>query len=227
MTIIIITGGTVDTDFASSFIKQMDNQSGADMFIAVDGGLGHADKLGIRPDILVGDFDSADPEVLSRYIDAPDIEVRRFNPVKDYTDTDLAIRTAIEKGANCIYILGASGTRTDHMLGSIHCLKQALDAGVRCYLVDTNNRIHLMGGIKPQPVPYIEVLYRDNQWGKYVSLIALTNEVSHVNLSGFAYNMTDGTFCVGQSLGISNEIVDDAATISLEQGILIVAESRD
>ncbi len=221
MTTIIITGGTVDTDFASSFIAN----TTYDCLLAADSGLNAVSRMGLRPDIIIGDFDSVEGDILEGYLSDDGIEIVRFNPIKDYTDTDLAIKTALSKGADCIYILGASGSRIDHMLGSIHCLKSALDAGASCYIVDEHNRIHLLGG--DGAGPYSETLHKGSQWGSYVSLIPLTSSVTGVELTGFAYEMTGGTFNIGESLGISNEIVADAATVTIGQGILIVAESRD
>ncbi len=97
MRILIITGGRIDEDFALSLLKKEKFEH----MIVVDGALAFWDKVEKNPDItchfdhLVGDFDTISPEILKNYLDREDIEVHRFNPEKDYTDTDIALKLAI------------------------------------------------------------------------------------------------------------------------------------
>lgn len=92
MKVLIITGGNIDDDFAFSFLKN----NRYDEVIAVDGGLAFADRAGIKITQLVGDFDTIDGAVLEKYIHREDICVHQFVPEKDYTDTDIAVKLAIE-----------------------------------------------------------------------------------------------------------------------------------
>ena len=97
MRILIITGGRIDEDFALSLLEKEKFEH----MIVVDGALAFWDKVEKNPDIachfdhLVGDFDTISPEILKNYLDREDIEVHRFNPEKDYTDTDIALKLAI------------------------------------------------------------------------------------------------------------------------------------
>ena len=97
MRILIITGGRIDEDFALSLLEKEKFEH----MIVVDGALAFWDKVEKNPDItchfdhLVGDFDTISPEILKKYLDREDIEVHRFNPEKDYTDTDIALKLAI------------------------------------------------------------------------------------------------------------------------------------
>ena len=75
-------------------------------------------RNGIVPDIIAGDFDSVDDDSLDEFSSLPDVEMLRLNPVKDDTDTEFVIREAIRRGATSISILGATGTRLDHVLAS-------------------------------------------------------------------------------------------------------------
>lgn len=67
-------------------------------------------------DYIVGDFDSLPGEILERYRQEGEIPIRTYNPVKDATDTKIALDKALEEGSTEIWILGATGTRIDHVV---------------------------------------------------------------------------------------------------------------
>ena len=95
---LLIASGHVDKYFAERVISALREIENPLMFAAADGGLRTFDMLGLRPALLVGDFDTVEPEILARYLDCPDIEVQRHNPVKDDSDLALAIGALAEKG---------------------------------------------------------------------------------------------------------------------------------
>lgn len=138
---------------------------------------------------------------------------------KDDTDTEYAIREAIRRGAMEIVVIGATGTRIDHVLGNISLLGIGLEEQIKISLVDEHNRIRMIN----QPL----TIRKAEQYGKYVSLIPFSEKVSGVTLRGLKYPLTDYTMGGFNSLGISNEIVSDEATISFSSGELIVIESKD
>ena len=142
-----------------------------------------------------------------------------LNPEKDDTDTEYAIREAIRRGAMEIVVIGATGTRIDHVLGNISLLGIGLEEQIKISLVDEHNRIRMIN----QPL----MIRKAEQYGKYVSLIPFSEKVSGVTLRGLKYPLTDYTMGGFNSLGISNEIVSDEATISFSSGELIVIESKD
>lgn len=213
--VLIVTGGTININFFNEIIKK----EKFDFIIAVDNGLKILDENNITPNIIVGDFDTASQELINKYKEKNDIEIREFNPIKDNTDTDIAVKVAIEKNATEICILGATGTRIDHVIGNIHILKNALDRNVKCVILDENNEIEL---IKNKTV-----IFKSCNDKKYISLIPLTESVENITLRGFKYNLTNGNLKIGSSLGISNEIIEEKAEIKFEKGILIVIRSRD
>lgn len=92
-----------------------------DYLIAVDGGLDHCHKLGLKPDIIIGDLDSASPKFLQTYQDIPQ---RKYPKDKDKTDLELAIEHALEKGAKSFTIFGGCGKRIDHTLANINLLSR-------------------------------------------------------------------------------------------------------
>lgn len=187
--------------------------------IAVDKGLEVLHELNIMPNHVVGDFDSISEEVLRYYQNNSQIIFYKYNPQKDNTDTDIAIQLAIELKSDRITIMGALGKRMDHTLANIHILKYALDAKIPCQIIDANNKIYL---IKEK-----YTLYKEKMYGKYISLIPLTTTAEGITLKGFQYPLKNEVLSIGTSLGVSNEIVEEIATIELKKGILVVVESRD
>lgn len=212
---VIVSGGNVVDDFALRVL----GEQRPDVMIAADAGMEFFYRNGVRPDMIVGDFDSAATEALAYFKEQPDVEIRELNPVKDDTDTEYALRLAIEMGAEQITLLGATGSRLDHVLGNIELLGIGLEAGVTIVMLDANNRIRMMNrGFS---------ISRKEQFGTYVSLLPYTKTVDHLTLTGFKYPLTDYCLKGFCSLGVSNEIADEEATVDFDGGILLVIESRD
>lgn len=215
MNTLIVSGGEINLEFLYKYYNDNKNST----IIAVDKGLNALHELNIIPHHIVGDFDSINKDILSLYSNNPNITIHKYNPEKDYTDTDIAIKLAIDLNSSCINIIGSFGNRIDHLLANIHILMHSLNANIPCYLLDECNKLYLINTTTE--------IHKNKAYGKYISLIPLTSSVTGLTLTGFKYPLKNYTLPVGVSLGISNEIVDDIATISLSNGILIVIESRD
>lgn len=214
---VIITGGRLDVQFASDFIKK----ENPDILIAADKGLAFCELTGIVPTQIVGDFDSLGEKLLPKY-EKMGVEIRKFNPVKDATDTEIAIRLAMELGAETICILGATeGNRLDHLFGNVLTMMIPKQEGIECFLVDKHNRLRIL-------TESLEIR-RDKQYGKYISFVPLTTDVHGVTLSGFKYPLWDQRFHVQSfgSLGISNELTEEVGKITFRSGILLMIESAD
>lgn len=205
-------------EFAYSYIRKYS----FGCTIAADKGMRYFYEQKTAPDYIVGDFDSADPEILQSFQNLNEGKrpaICRFQPEKDETDTELAIRIAMGQGCDVIHLLGATGSRVDHMLGNLHLLGAAMKQGVECRMVDSNNRIRMIcQGM---------TLKREEQYGSYVSLFPFTPQVKGLTLTGFKYPLEDYTLECYHSLGVSNEIIEDEAEISFREGVLIVVESKD
>ncbi|MBE5948063.1 MAG: thiamine diphosphokinase [Lachnospiraceae bacterium] len=214
MKTLIITGGKISADFALTFFENKEY----DCVIAADKGLEVLDKICIKPDYIIGDFDSLEAGILSGY--SKD-RIIKLNPEKDFTDTEAAIRLAIEKGADSVTIIGATGNRLDHVLANISLLMIPLEAGIPAYISDENNRIRL--------IDKNTELKRENCFGDNVSLIPYSDEVTGVTLKGFYYPLNNKNISRFKelSLGISNKITEDKCIIKIKSGILIMIESRD
>lgn len=213
ITTLIISGGDLDLEFLKTFIKNKK----IDYIIAVDSGLEKLDSINLFPNYIIGDFDSIKTNILKNY-ENKDIEIIRLNPEKDFSDTHMALKLAIELKSNEVYILGALGKRIDHAIANIHILKEALDNKIKCKIVDNKNEIQVL----TKGVNNIE-----KSKYKYISLFPLTTQVKGITLEGFKYPLNNVTLNIGHSIGVSNEIINEDAKIYINDGILLVIKSND
>ena len=212
--ILIITGGQVEDHFLADQVAK----EAYSMIIAADHGLTVADRLNLRLDFIVGDFDSVSEKILAKYREKL-IPIETYPIEKDKTDTQIAIELALRYNPAHIDIVGATGTRLDHVLANIHLLMLPMQLGVPAVLVDPNNKIYL----KKDNFKIDKKL----QYGDYVSLLPFTENVTGLTLRGFKYPLSELNLTAGNSLGISNEIKEEEAQIELSEGILLVIEAKD
>ncbi|MBQ3560069.1 MAG: thiamine diphosphokinase [Agathobacter sp.] len=215
MRYVIISGGHIHDAFALDWLEQ----NKYDCMIAADSGMNFLHRNGIVPDIIAGDFDSVGSESLAYYQGLNDVQVMKLNPIKDDTDTEFVIREAIRRGAEEIMVLGATGTRLDHVLANVHLLGIGLEENVSIALVDAHNRIRMISD-------RLEIK-KDEQFGSFVSILPVKGDAKGVTLEGMKYSLKDAEVACFSSLGVSNEIVEDVARITVKQGVLLVIESRD
>ena len=215
MKYVIISGGHIDNAFALDWLEQNDY----DCMIAADSGMDFLHRNEIVPDIIAGDFDSADTDSVAYFQGLNNVHIIKLNPVKDDTDTEFVIREAICRGATEITVLGATGTRLDHVLANVNLLGIGLEEDVSIQLVDRHNRIRMTSSS-------LEIR-REEQFGSYVSVLPVKGDAKGVTLEGMKYPLGNADVACFSSLGVSNEIVEEKARISVEQGVLLVIESRD
>lgn len=213
MKTLIVTGGKININFLKNHLKS----NKYDIIIAVDKGLESLYNLEINPNYIVGDFDSIDNNILVKYENS-NIKIKRLIPEKDLTDTESALELAVNLNSTDITIVGATGTRLDHVLANIHILKIPLEKNIKAKIIDVNNEIELINK---------SIRIEKNNDFKYISLIPLTTEVEGVTIKGMKYTLKDYTLKIGNSLGVSNEKTEQVAEISLKKGILIIIRSRD
>ena len=223
MTAYIFTGGKLAVGSMDELGLHM---SEADLIIAADSGYNNASRLGVRPGLLLGDLDSIDRKKL-----APDelehIEKIIVPAIKDDTDTQLAVDTAISRGADEIYIIGGLGGRLDHTLSSVFLLEYIADRGAGAVMTDGQSRVRVMK-TAGEPVSLMIPKTFDGENGfKYLSVVPLTDECEGVRISGVFYPLDGVTLERRYSYAVSNEITSDSAEITLEKGTMLVIESRD
>lgn len=212
--ILIITGGQI----SSSFLSDLVVKESYSMIIAADKGLIVADQLNLPLDFIVGDFDSVSESVLKKY-EERSTPIRTFPREKDKTDTQLAIELALMHNPFGIDIVGATGSRLDHVIANVHLLMLPMQLKVNACILDPNNKIYL----KHESF----TVNKSSQYGNYVSLLPFSEKVSGLTLRGFKYPLNHIVLAYGSSLGISNEIMEEIAQVELTGGILLVIESRD
>lgn len=212
--ILIITGGKIEDSFLLERVSQEQYQ----MIIAADRGLEAADRLNIKLDFILGDFDSVPESVLNRYREKS-TPIKTFPAKKDKTDTEIAVEYAMMQHPTVIDIIGATGSRLDHVLANIHLLMSPMQQDINACLLDPNNRIYLKNKSF--------TIKKETQYGNFVSLLPFSDKVSGLTLKGFKYPLDNITYTAGSSLGISNEIIESEARVELSEGILTVIEAKD
>ncbi len=182
-----------------------------DLVIAADYGGSYFAKLGVFPNILLGDFDSLPKTVLAQMKDAH-VEINSFPTHKDYTDLELAIDFALTKGTQQIRILGGLGNRLDHTLGNIGLLLKPLSKSIEAHLLDKFHDVFLMENS-------VQII---NKPGWAVSLIPFSQKVTGVTTEGLLYPLTHAELHLDSCRGIHNEFTEEKAMIKVDEGILIV-----
>jgi len=178
-----------------------------DFIIAADSGYDHAVKLGLFPDIVIGDFDSiqAKPQ---------HIPLAEFPKEKDCSDTALALEHARQSGFSVFLLLAALGNRLDHSLANLFLLATTLAEGETMEIVDEQMRIRLIDGRGKITAPR----------GTTVSLIPLS-DCYGVETTGLSYPLRRESLRVGETRGLSNIVCDSPASVFLEKGRLFILET--
>ena len=171
-----------------------------DFIICADGGLRHADNLGIRPDIAVGDFDS--------YKKTVEIESIVYPSHKDLTDGEIAVDYTIEKGYTDILLLAMTGTRLDHTFTNIFQLAKKGNIS----LIDDNNEVYFIR----------DTLTFNGRKGKTISIVPVFSDLVGVSATGVYYPLDNDTLLFGEGRGNSNIITDDLCTVSVKDGMGII-----
>lgn len=199
MRAVIICGGN-----AGEYIK--DYIAPDDFIICADSGLDHAEKLGIRPDVVIGDMDSVKSKNLG--------DNAIIYPVrKDFTDSELATDFAKEKGADKILMFGMIGDRMDHTIANITLLKNTENA----VIIDEKNEIYLVKG----------EFSLCGKIGDVVSIVPVFGDISGVSTKGLDYPLVNGQIKCGTTLGVSNVMTQNKCTIVINEGTALVIRSRE
>ena len=187
--------------------------------IAVDKGLEYLYNHKIEPQYIVGDFDSIDPKVIDYYRKETNIPIREYNPVKDATDTEIALRLGITLGSKEMILLGATGGRIDHLWANVQTLSVACDAGVNACILDEKNKIWVTNKSC--------VLKKSEAYGPYLSVFSLEGEIYDFSLEGTKWPLNHHDLMPCDSLTVSNQFVDDAVNISFVNGRIVIMETKD
>ncbi len=212
---VIVSGGELEKEFVLSVLKGSD----VSCIIAVDKGMEFLYDNKIEPSYIVGDFDSVEEEVARYYRDETTVPIREYNPEKDASDTEIAVRFAVTLGCQEMLILGATGGRIDHLWANVQTLAIPFRAGIDARILDPGNQIRLVGGETH--------LRKEDAFGKYFSVFPLGGEIYRFNITGAKYPLRDHVLTPCDSLCVSNQIEGEEAVISFPAGIVILMETRD
>ena len=200
-TCLIISGGEFDNCIPSP----------ADYVIACDKGYEHALKLGITPDIVIGDLDSITVHV------PEDINKIVLPTAKDDTDTSYAVKYAISLGYDDISIICALGGRADHAYSNTQTICAAAKQGASVRILSTGTVIHAICGSSI-------ILPRRDGWA--FSVFSASDRCHGVTITGAEYSVDSIEMYNSYPIGQSNGWAEDIASVSCNDGILLVIESK-
>lgn len=197
----IYCGAFSEDDFSGCFI------------IAADSGCAQIERLHdagitLHPDILLGDMDSYSRDKASESF--PCAEFIKFPPEKDYTDTQLAVSIACEKGYTDIEIIGGTGNRADHYLANLALLRNYANKGINLWINDGKNRISYCG--------CGDITIRKDSRFKYFSLLPDGTGLSDVYIVGAKYPLDGATIDRDMPITVSNEITSEICSIKVGKG---------
>ena len=192
--------GALDTPIANFKPRE------SDLIIAADGGYSTLKKLNIKPNLVVGDFDSLGK--------VPENENVIKHPIKkDDTDTLLAVKIGLEKGYKKFVIFGAIGGRLDHTIATIQTATFVAENGGIAYIYDGT---HTVTAIKNSSIKF------SKDAKGYVSIFALSGVAKGVTINGLLYELNDTDITPHFPVGVSNEFIGKESEIIVKDGILTI-----
>ena len=192
------------------YLQKFDFEKG--FVICADGGYLHTERLGIIPDLWLGDGDSLNKNRITAK------ETITFPAKKDYTDTDLAVTEALRRGFKEIVILGALGGRLDHEFSHFCLLKKVLESGAKAVLINEKNEITMENKNF--------TVHPDGK--KYISFFPFGGDVTDFSVKGLCYD-AEGMHLECNKVQASSNCFDDGkpGEISFSSGYVLVIKSND
>ena len=206
---VIISAGEIhDYQKLTKILNKKDYNNA--FFIVCDGGLAHAGELGIKPDIIVGDFDSYENPHL-------DVETIVLPCIKDDTDTVFAVKEAVKRGFLDFLLVGVIGARLDHSLCNVSLLLYLDSLGKTGCIIDDYSEMEIVSS----KAALIDERY------SFFSLLNITGSAKGINISGAKYELTDAEISCEYQYGVSNEVTPGkTATVSVADGKLLLIKIR-
>lgn len=173
--------------------------------VAADAGIKKLEKAGIKPDLIIGDFDSLGESPTGE-------NVMTFPVEKDDTDTMLALKEAIKRGFDTVYISGGLGGELDHTVANLQTLLYACENGVKAFLTD---------GTTTATVISDSIAFGAENTGR-CSVFAFGGDAHGVDIKGLKYEADRITLTSSFPLGVSNAFNGKKASVSVKDGYLLV-----
>ena len=180
-----------------------------DFYIFCDAGLKHREALGIKPNLIIGDFDSYPKEEALKQ----GAETIVLPCEKDDTDTVFAVKEGMRRGFSEFLLLGVIGQRLDHTIGNVSILLMLDEAGRHGMIVDDYSEMSLVG----QAPTYIDESF------SYFSVLNISGKAEGVTIEGAKYPLKDAVISCDYQYGVSNEVLaGKRATVSVADGRLLL-----
>lgn len=191
---------------------------GASTLIAADSGAHFFARHDVIPAVLLGDFDSCSPEVVSRFQEAG-AEVVRLPRDKDKTDTEVALDLVLERGFKQALVVGAlGGGRPEHSVANLFLLEAYARLGLDVVIASGDTLVYGIWGEGPDATR--SRIFRGST-GDWVSLFPVTEEAAGVTTCGLRFPLRDAILRRGSTFGTSNEMTADVASVSVTDGFLL------
>jgi len=208
---IVVAGGDAAPEDAAHL-------AGAVILIAADSGAEWLASHGATPDLVIGDMDSLDPELLDQ-LSSQGVAVERHSPEKEESDAELALARALAGGADQVVILGGlGGRRLDHELANLLLLVDRRWDGIELRIVRGPTTVRALHGGQRRDL--------DGAAGDLVTLLPVGGDAAGVTTTGLRFPLRSETLHLGRSRGLSNEVEETPASVSLDGGTLLVIETR-
>lgn len=208
-TVIISNGEIYDYSFCYGIVKA------ADRIICADGGTRHAINMNLTPDAIIGDLDSSASQYIE-YFRKKGVEVIQYPKDKDKTDTHICVEFALTFSTE-IVLLGATGSRIDHMIANISLLRLGIERNIPISMMDNKNHIRMINN---------SISLVGNK-GDIFSLIPYTEKVEGISTRGAHYELKDAVMELGNPYGVSNFFEEKTVEITINKGYLLVIKSKD
>lgn len=187
-----------------------------DYVIAADGGYTYCKLLGIEPDLILGDFDSIgekEAEKLAQIQKADPERIVLLPAEKDETDMLAAIHAGLQEGCREFHIYAGQGGRLEHTIANIQCLKYLKENGAVGYLMDGTGMI--------LAAQNETVSFQPGMDG-YLSLFSMGDRAEGVTIQNMKYELKDAVITNSFPIGISNEFIGKQASITVQNGTLVI-----
>lgn len=182
--------------------------------VVLDSAIERVINLGVKVDVLLGDFDRGfDPEQY-REMQYP-LEIVH-TPDQDQTDLEKALDFLIDRNFPAVNVIWATGRRADHTITNITNIVRYRDK-IKIVVLDDHSKVFLL----PQ---------KFEKWypaGTPLSLIPI-GKVSGIHSKNLKYELNDDELTIGYRTGSSNQaLADGMVTIQHREGDLLLMECFD
>ena len=192
-----------------------------DYLIAADGGVKHVLKLGLVPQVVIGDFDSTPKNIfkkIGRTRRSAPTKIIKYPRKKDKTDFELAIDFVLDRKYSQIIIFGILGDRVDHFIANIFLLAkiQTENESIKIKVVEGNKEMYVLN----------KKIIINGQIGDEVSIIPVSEKLEGVITDGLKYQLNNESLSFGTTKGISNILNKTSAKITTADGTALIIYLR-